>query len=80
MFELLDATSDNIIAIRVGGCTRDGFRELYKLLVEKSEEYGSVHVYEEVAEWTLKTYLSNFYGIVPDLRYGATFTIALSTG
>lgn len=75
MFELLDATSDNVVAIRVGSCTRDGFRELYELLAEKSAAYGSVHFYEEAPGWTLRTYLSNFHGIVPDLRYGSTFTI-----
>jgi hypothetical protein len=75
MFEMLDATDDTAIAIRVGNGTRDGFRELWKILAEKSEEHGSVHLYEEAPGWTLGTYLSQLHGIVPDLRYGSTFDI-----
>lgn len=75
MFEILDATGEDVVAIRVGVCTRDGFRKLYELLIEKSEVYGSVHLYEEALGWTLKTFLSNLHGIVPDLRYGSTFNI-----
>ena len=75
MFGVLDASDDDVLAVRVGICTRDGFRELYEMLAEKSNEQGSVHLYEEAIGWTLGTYLSNLHGIVPDLRYGSTFDI-----
>jgi hypothetical protein len=76
MFEVLDASDDDdVLAVRVGIYTRDGFRELYEMLAEKSNEQGSVHLYEEAMGWTLGTYLSNLHGIVPDLRYGSTFDI-----
>lgn len=75
MFEVLEATDDDVVAIRVGRCAPAGFRELYDLLAEKTEEYGSVHLYEEAPSWTLWTFLSNGYGIVPDLRYGSSFDI-----
>ena len=75
MFEVLDATDGDVIAIRVGVGMRDGYRELYEILAEKTEEHGSVQVYEEAPGWTLGTYLSQLHGLVPDLRYGSTFDI-----
>lgn len=75
MFEVLEATGDDVVAIRVGTSTRSGFHELYDLLVEKSREHGTVHLYEEASNWTLAAYLSNVHGIVPDLREGPNFDI-----
>ena len=75
MFEVLDTTDGDAIAIHVGVGTRDGYRELYEILAEKTEEHGSVQVYEEAPGWTLGTYLSQLHGFVPDLRYGTTFDI-----
>lgn len=75
MFELLDATSDNVVAVRMGRGSAAGYREFYDLLVEKTAEYGTVHVYEETTDWTLTTYLSHLHGIVPDLRTGPQFDI-----
>lgn len=75
MFGVLDATSEDVVAVRVGRGTRDGYHELYDFLAEVSREYGKVHVYEEAPEWTLGTYLSNFHGIMPDLRRGSEFDI-----
>lgn len=75
MFTMLDATEGDVVAIRVSGCTRSGFRELYELLAEKTEEHGSVQLYEEALGWTLRIFLSNRHGIVPDLRYGSSFDI-----
>lgn len=75
MIELLEATSDDVIAIRVGRGSLAGYRELYEFLVEKTDEYGTVHVYGEATDWTLSAYLSNVYGIVPDLRLGPQFDI-----
>ncbi|WP_435197700.1 STAS/SEC14 domain-containing protein [Natronomonas sp. EA1] len=76
MFEVLDETEDDLVAIRVGRGTRQGYEDLYSLLVEKSEQYGTIKVYEEVPNWTFSTFLSHLHGIVPDLRYGSDFTIA----
>lgn len=75
MFDILEATADDVVAVRAGTCTADGFRELYNLLAEKTTEYGTVHVYEEAPNWTLRTYLSNLRGIIPDLRQGPSFDI-----
>lgn len=75
MFDVLEATADDVVAVRVGICTTDGFRKLYDLLTEKTAEYGTVHVYEEAPNWTLTTYLSNLRGIVPDLQQGPSFNI-----
>lgn len=75
MFDVLEATADDVVAVRVGTCTADGFRKLYDLLTEKTAEYGTVHVYEEAPNWTLATYLSNWRGIIPDLRQGQSFNI-----
>lgn len=75
MFDVLEASIDDIVAVRVHTCTTDGFRKLYDLLAEKTAEYGAVHVYEEAPNWTLTTYLSNLHGIVPDLRQGSSFDI-----
>ena len=75
MFEVLDATDDEIVAVRVGVGTRGGYRELYEMLAEKTEAHGSVRVYEEALGWTPGTYLSQLHGFVPDLRYGTTFEI-----
>ena len=73
MFELLEATGDNVVAIRVGTGTPEGYDELYDLLIEKTREHGSVHVYEETPNWTLSMYLSPLHGVVPDLRSGPQF-------
>ena len=75
MFEVLKATGDDVVAIRVGTSTRSGFDELYDLLVKKSREHGTVHLYEETPEWTLAEYLSNVHGILPDIREGTNFDI-----
>lgn len=75
MFDVLNATADDVVAVHVGTCTTEGFRKLYDLLAEKTAEYGTVHVYEEAPDWTLWTYLSNLRGIVPDLRQGTSFDI-----
>ncbi|WP_221886757.1 SpoIIAA family protein [Halonotius terrestris] len=75
MFEVLDETNENLIAIRVGQGTRTGYQELYSLLVEKSDQYGHIHVYEEVPNWTFRTFLTHLHGVVPDLRYGPDFDI-----
>ncbi|WP_433634742.1 hypothetical protein [Halomicrococcus sp. NG-SE-24] len=72
---MLKATADDVVAVRVGTCTTERFRKLYDLLAEKTAEYGTVHVYEEAPNWTLRTYLSNLHGIVPDLRQGSSFDI-----
>lgn len=75
MFEVLEATDDDVVAVRMGSGTPTGYREFYDLLVEKTERHGTVHVYEEGANWTLSTYLSHVHGIVPDLRDGLKFDI-----
>ncbi|MWG35370.1 STAS/SEC14 domain-containing protein [Halomarina oriensis] len=76
MFEILDVTDENLVAVRVGRGTPKGYDELYSLLVEKTEQHGRVRVYEEVTAWTFQTFLSHFHGIAPDLRYGSGFTIS----
>ncbi|MFC4986766.1 STAS/SEC14 domain-containing protein [Saliphagus infecundisoli] len=76
MFEILDETEGDLVAIRVGRGTRQGYDELYSLLVQKTNEYGAVHVLEVVPDWTCSTFLSHLYGIIPDLRYGSQFTIS----
>ncbi|WP_134670474.1 SpoIIAA family protein [Halorussus marinus] len=75
MFEILEATADNVVAVRMGDGRPAGYRDFYDLLVEKTDEHGTVHVYEEVTEWTLSTYLSHLHGVVPDLRIGPEFDI-----
>lgn len=75
MFETLEATRDDVVAVRMGRGTPGGYREFYDLLVEKTDEYGTVHVYEETTGWKLATYLSHLHGIVPDLRTGPDFDI-----
>ncbi|RQG93471.1 STAS/SEC14 domain-containing protein [Natrarchaeobius chitinivorans] len=75
MFELLEATDDNVVAVGVADGTRDGYRALYELLVEKTANHGSVHLYEEVPNWTVSTFLSHYRGLIPDLRYGPKFDI-----
>lgn len=76
MFEILDETEGDLVAIRVGRGTRQGYDELYSLLVQKTDEYGAVRVLEVVPDWTCSTFLSHLYGIIPDLRYGSQFTIS----
>ncbi|MEY7850533.1 STAS/SEC14 domain-containing protein [Natrarchaeobius sp. A-rgal3] len=75
MFELLEATDDEVVAIRLHGGSLEGYRALYELLVEKTDAYGTVHLYEETTNWTLSTYLSHYHGLLPDLRYGPKFDI-----
>jgi hypothetical protein len=75
MFEILNATRDDVVAVRMGTGTPAGYREFYDLLVEKTDQYGTVHVYEETTDWTLSTYLSHLHGILPDLRTGPSFNI-----
>ncbi|WP_436908008.1 STAS/SEC14 domain-containing protein [Halosimplex marinum] len=75
MFEVLEATSEDVVAVRMHHGTPAGYREFYDLLVEKTNEYGSVHVYEEARGWTMTTYLSHLHGIRPDLRTGPKFEI-----
>ncbi|WP_226483229.1 STAS/SEC14 domain-containing protein [Natrinema amylolyticum] len=75
MFDVLKATADDVVAVRVGTCTTEGFRKLYDRLTETTVEYDTVHMYEEAPSWTLRTSLSNLRGIVPDLRQGPSFDI-----
>lgn len=75
MFELLAPTRDDVVAVRMGHGTPAGYQEFYDLLVEKTEEYGSVQVYEETTGWGLKAYLSHLHGVIPDLRIGSEFAI-----
>lgn len=75
MFEVLDESEKDLVAVRVGRGTPQGYEELYSLLRRKTEKYGAVRVYEEVPDWTLSTFLTHLHGIVPDLRYGSMFTI-----
>ena len=75
MFEILQATGDDVVAVRMGTGTQAGYRDFYDLLVEKTDEYGTVHVYEETTGWTLSTYLSHLHGLIPDLRIGPEFEI-----
>ncbi|MCQ4334228.1 STAS/SEC14 domain-containing protein [Natronomonas sp. F2-12] len=76
MFDVLDETEGDLVAIRVGRGTRQGYDELYSLLAEKTDKYGAVRVLEVVPDWTLSTFLSHVYGIIPDLRFGSQFTIS----
>ena len=76
MFEVLDSTEEDLIVVRVGTGSPDGYEKFYSLLIERTEQYGSVRVYEEVPNWTLRTYLTHLHGVVPDLRYGPDFTIS----
>jgi|GEM_PF-1642098 len=75
MFDVLEATGENVVAVRMKDGTPGGYRAFYELLVQKTEEYGTVHVYEETTGWTLSTYLSHLHGVVPDLRTGPKFDI-----
>jgi hypothetical protein len=75
MFEILDPTGGDPVAVRVGRGTPEGYDEFYSLLVEKIERYGSARVYEEVPDWSGRTFLSHLHGVVPDLRYGRAFSV-----
>ena len=75
MFDILDETQDDVVAIRVGHGTKRGYKELYSLLAETTERYGAVNVYEEVPDRTAATFLSHLHSVIPDLRYGSDFTI-----
>lgn len=75
MFEVLEATGGDVVAVRMGTGTPAGYREFYEILVTKTNEYETVHVYEETTGWTLSTYLSHLHGVVPDLRTGPQFDI-----
>jgi len=75
MYELLDATEENVVALRMHNGTSAGYRELYELLTEKNEQYGSIHVYEETTGWTGWTFLTHLHGLLPDLQYGPAFDI-----
>mgnify|MGYP003836112831 FL=1 len=75
MFEILQATRDNVVAVRMGDGTSAGYREFYNILIEKTDEFGTVHVYEETTRWSLSTYLSHLHGVIPDLRTGPKFDI-----
>lgn len=75
MFEVLAASSGDVVAVRMGRGSAAGYQEFYDLLVEKTREYGTVHVYEETTNWTLGTYLSHLHGVVPDLKTGPQFDI-----
>lgn len=76
MFEILDATEDDLIAVRVGSGSPEGYERFYSLLVERTNQHGSIRVYEEVPNWTFGTYLTHLHGIVPDLEYGSEFNIS----
>lgn len=75
MYELLNETKDDVVAIRMHRGTLAGYDELYTLLIEKTEEHGSIHVYEETPSWSAWTFLTHLTGIVPDLRQGPEFDI-----
>lgn len=75
MFDVLEATGDDVVAVRVGTATTEGFERLYDLLSEKTARHGTVHLYEETANWTLWTYLSNYRGVLPDVRRGSSFDV-----
>lgn len=75
MVEILDATDEDLVAVRVGHGSPKGYDELYSLLVKKTEQYGSVRVYEEVPGWTFRTFFSHLHGAAPDLRHGLKFTV-----
>jgi hypothetical protein len=76
MFEVLDATEDDLIAVRVENGSPAGYEEFYSLLIERTNQYGSVVVYEEVPDWTLGTYLTHLHGIIPDIQLGPDFDIS----
>mgnify|MGYP000250604573 FL=1 len=76
MFEILDATDADLVAVRVGTGSPSGYAEFYSLLAERTDQYGSIRVYEEGQGWTLGTNLTHLHGIVPDLRYGPEFDIS----
>lgn len=76
MFEILDETEGDLVVIRVGRGTCQGYVELYLLLAQKTDEYGAVRVLEVAPDWTLLTFLSHVYGLIPDLRYGSQFRIS----
>lgn len=75
MFEVLPEPADDVVTIRVGRGSLDGYRKLYSLLRRKTEEFGRVHVYEEVTDWTALIFFTHFHGVLPDLRYGPDFDI-----
>ena len=75
MFDILRATGEDVVAVRMRTGTPAGYREFYDLLVEKTEEYGTVQIYEEAPGWSLSTYLSHVHGLLPDLRTGPEFDI-----
>jgi hypothetical protein len=75
MFDVLDETHEDVVAIRAGRGTRRCYEELYSLLISKTEQFGAVHVLEQAPNWTFRTFLSHLHGVVPDLRYGGTFRI-----
>lgn len=76
MFEVLDATDDDLIAVRVGRGSPEGYERFYSLLVARTNQHGSIRVYEEVPNWTFGTYLTHLHGITPDLEYGPDFNIS----
>ena len=75
MFEVLNEPTPAVVAIRVGDCSPAGFRDLYRLLSATTDAHDTVHLYEETVDWTARSALSNWYGILPDLRRGSTFDI-----
>lgn len=75
MFDVFKATDDNVVAIRAHKGSTEGYYKLYELLAEKTDEYGTVHVFEDLPQFTFPKYLSTVYGIIPDLRFGSTFDI-----
>ena len=48
MFDVLDETEADLIGIQVERGTKQDYYELYSLLIERSEAYSSISVYEEV--------------------------------
>ena len=79
MFDIMDKTDEDLVAIRVGRGTRRGYEDLYSLLARRTAQYGPLRVYEEVPDWSFSTFLTHLQGIVPDLRYGSSFSIARYT-
>ncbi|RLM91175.1 STAS/SEC14 domain-containing protein [Haloarcula sp. Atlit-7R] len=75
MYELLEATENNVIALQMHNGTRSGYQEFYELLSEKTSKYGAIHVYEETTDWTVWTFLTHLTGLIPDVRYGSEFAI-----
>lgn len=70
MVSVLEATADDVVAVRLGTPTTAGYRELYGLLVEATTVHGTVHLYEETVDWSPWSALSNAREVAPSLTFG----------